>query len=379
MNKGIGQKLEWIDGNKYNSFNSYKGLAYINAYRNIARWLKSEAKLLAPIHCSFDPVHLCNFKCGHCNAQRYLALDKDRLPARERLMTRAHMRNLIAFLADWGIKGVCIGGGGEPLLNKGVWDLPSYINGKGMESAFATNGYWVDRAMAKEMMHCRWVGFSIDAGERKTFKHIHGVDAFERVIANLKLLLRKKKETGSKVDICYKMLIRPDNLHSVLPACKLAKAIGVRDFHVRPVDLQRRDFKMKLKPDYNVAWVLEILEACHKLETEDFRVFSVVHKYSPQLRVVHNFKRCIASALAIQCCADGNVYVCMDHRIEKRFKLGRHYPRPENILRFWGSDRHRKLLNSIHVDRECGRCTYGEYARQIEDVVIEDNMCLNFP
>ena len=81
----------------------------------------------------------------------------------------------------------------------------------------------------------------------------------------------------------------------------------------------------------------------------------------------------------IQCCADGNAYVCADHRIEKRFNLGAHYPDPAGILEFWGSFEHRRLIDSIEVDRECGRCTYGEYARQIEEVVIKDGMCLNFP
>jgi len=63
--------------------------------------------------------------------------------------------------------------------------------------------------------------------------------------------------------------------------------------------------------------------------------------------------------------------------------LTSHYPNPENIKEYWGSDKHRKLLQSIKVNNECGRCTYGEFARQIEELAIgtneKDPMCLDFP
>ncbi len=373
------KRLEWQDKNKYNSFNSYKGLAYIAYYRGITDWLRGKGPLPPPIECSLDPAHICNFNCGHCNAQRYLVINKDELAGSEKIMSKDHLYNLIDFLAKWRVKGICIGGGGEPLMNKAVWTLPSYIASKGMESSFTTNGALIDEDIAREMMFCRWVGVSIDAGDRKTFARIHGVDLFDKVIENLKLLVKVKKKSGSKIDIAYKMLIRPDNIDSIYRACKLAKSIEVRDFHVRPVDLQRKDFKSALNLNYNMAKILKVFEKCHEEETDDFRVFSVMHKYDKDFKIEHSFKKCVSSSLMIQCCADGLTYVCADHRIEKRFKLGEHYPDPKNILKFWGKDKHRRILQSVMVDKECGRCTYGEYARQIEDVVLEDNMCLNFP
>lgn len=379
MKRRLDKRLEWLNENKYNSFNSYKGLAYINEYRAIAKWVKGQGRLLAPVECSLDPVHLCDFHCGHCNAQRYLRKDKNKALIKNRLMSKRHMFDLIDFLSGWGVKGICIGGGGEPLMNKAVWGLPSCIAKKGMSSSFATNGCLIDKKMAREMMLCRWVGVSVDSGDRKTFRRVHGVDRFDKVIANLRLLVKEKKEAGSGVDIAYKVLVRPDNIDSILPACRLAKEIGVKDFHARPVDLERKDFKSAIELNYNMPKILDIFHSCHELEDEGFRVFTVVHKYDPDFKVSHCFKKCLASPLMIQCCADGNVYVCADHRIEKRFGLGAHYPDPAAILKFWGAPSHRGLLDSIDVDKECGRCTYGEYARQIEEAVIEDGMCLNFP
>lgn len=376
---------EWAEKSKYNSFNSYKGLTWFTThYLPIARWFKGEGELPPPIELSLDPGHLCNFGCPHCNAQRYLVINPDEVPEDKRLMTREHLRRLIDFMAEWGVRGVCMGGGGEPLMNRAVWDLPSYIASKGMKSSFATNGSLINEEIAREMMNCRWVGVSVDAGSRETFQKVHGVDHFDKVIENLRLLVKMKKETGSKIDIAFKFLITPQNFHEVYEACKLAKDIGVRDFHARPVDLERKDFEAAMQLNYDMEEITKLFQKCHELEEgDDFRVFTIMHKYDPNFRVKHTFKNCSSSTLMIQGCADGNVYVCADHRIEERFKLGSHHPDPWVIKNFWGSDRHRELLMSICVDKECGRCTYGEFARQIEELAMgskdEDPMCVDFP
>jgi len=377
---------EWSDVSKYNSFNSYKGLIWYNThYVPIAEWLKGERQQLpSPIELSLDPTHKCNFKCGHCNAQRYLVLNPDEVPADRKRMTREHLRNLVDFCADWGVRAVCIGGGGEPLMNRNAWDLPSYIASKGMKSSFATNGSLINEHVAKEMMNCRWVGVSVDSAKRETFEKVHGVDYFDKVVENLRMLVEMKKETGSKIDISYKFLIRPDNWHEVYDACKLAKEIGVRDFHARPADLQRKDFEQAMKLNYNIEEIQKLFQEARKLEDgNNFRVFTIMHKYNSDFTVKHSFKKCSSSSLMLQACSDGNVYVCADHRVENRFKLCSHIPDPKEILNFWGSDEHRKLLQSIEVDKECGRCTYGEYARQIEELAIEskeeDPMCRDFP
>ena len=134
---------------------------------------------------------------------------------------------------------------------------------------------------------------------------------------------------------------------------------------------------------HNIEEIHRLFNKCHELEDDNFRVFTVMHKYNPDFKVMHTFQNCVSSPLMIQCCSDGNVYVCADHRIESRFRLCSHYPNPEEILNSWGSDNHRKLLNSIQVHHECSRCTYGEYARQIEELAMEtkekDTMCLDFP
>ena len=381
------KRKEWKD--EYNSFNSNKGLTYFAShYLPISRWLKGEGPLPPPIELSLDPAHLCNFKCGHCNAQRYLVHNPSEVPEDKKIMTKQHLHNLIDFVADWGVKGVCIGGGGEPLMNKNAWDLPSYIYGKGMESGIPTNGSLINDYTANEMMYCRWVGISLDSGTRDTYKKVHGVDCFDKTVKNLELLVKTKEKTGSKVDIAVKYLIRPDNWQDIETACKISKDIGVRDFHARPADLERKDVKSAMNINYNLDAINELFERCHQTENDQFKVYTIVHKYNPEFKVEHTFGNCVSSSLMLQACSNGKNYVCADHRLENRFQLGSHYPSPQNILTFWGSDKHRNMLKSINVDKECGRCTYGKYAEQIERLAMgvkkdksreKDPMCVNFP
>jgi len=375
---------EWSIKSKYNSFNSYKGLTYHTShYVPIANWFKGEGKLPAPIELSLDPGHICNFGCPHCNAQRYLVINPDEVPEDKRLMTREHLRNIVDFMAEWGVRAICIGGGGEPLMNRNVWDLPSYIRSKGLQCSFATNGSLINEEIGREMMNCKWVGISVDAATPETFEKVHGVNHFDKVIDNLKLLVRLKKETGSKIDIAYKFLITPQNWQDLYGACELAKEIGVKDFHARPVDLERKDFEAAMQMNYDFDEIHKSFDRCHELEDENFRVFTVMHKYNPNFSVTHSFKNCVSSSLMLQACADGNVYVCADHRLEPQFRLCDHHPDPKAILDFWGSDKHREILNSIQVHNDCGRCTYGEYARQIEELTMceddDDPMCTDFP
>ncbi|HRZ85370.1 MAG TPA: radical SAM protein [Candidatus Paceibacterota bacterium] len=376
-------RKEWKD--KYNSFNSDKGLTYFEShYKPIAEWWEGNNNLPAPIELSLDPAHVCNYQCGHCNAQRYLVINPDEVPTDRKIMTKEHLRNLIDFMSDWGVRGVCLGGGGEPLMNKNVWELPSYIAKKGMKSSYATNGSLINEKIAEEMMNCRWVGVSLDSGTKEVFKKVHNIDMFDKVIKNLELIIRKKEETKSKIDIAYKFLIRPDNWQDIYTACKLAKEIGVRDFHARPADLERKDYKSVIKLNYDLDEIHDLFRKCHDLEKNDkFRVFTIMHKFDPEFKVKHGFSRCCSSPLMIQVCSNGGVYVCADHRLEERFKLCDHYPHIDKISELWGSEKHRDILKSINVNKECGRCTYGVYAIQCEKLAIEndepDPMCLDFP
>ena len=154
--------------------------------------------------------------------------------------------------------------------------------------------------------------------------------------------------------------------------------MGVQDFHVRPVDFERNDIEGHGKLELDRSTILEEFERCHEEETEDFHVYTVTHKFNPNFHVKHDFAKCLATPLVLPILQDGNAYLCVDRKMERPFRLGSCYPKPESILTWWGSDYHRDIIKSVDIGL-CSRCTWSEYNCQMEEVVLKDKMCLSFP
>jgi len=362
---------EWSKQNEFNSFNSWKGLLYADWYKAVMR-----RNFLPPVEASLDPIHQCNLLCEHCNAHGYLT-DKN---LKERRMPDDHLMKLVKFLGRWGVKAICFGGGGEPTLHSKLADAIQLTTKLGMEASVATNGTLFNEKLLNALILCRWVGISIDAATPQTYQKGRNEDLFDTAVNNMSSLVKKVKKTKSKCDVAYKFLIFDYNQHEMYDACKLAKKIGVRDFHARPADFLHQGMgKKRKKLNYDIDLILEQFEKCHRLESDNFRVFTVMHKFDERLRPRRDFSQCYAAPLCIQLCADGNIYFCPDTRHQKELLLGSHYPDPENILKIWGGEKHRRLVFGETPALCHSRCTFAPYNRQCENLFTDnDPMCWRF-
>lgn len=347
--------MEW--NNPYNSFNSMKGLTYYDHYKKIVGWLDGKNELPPPIEASLDPMNACNNKCYYCNSQRYL---RDN-PTKLQKWDKEFLYSLIRRLAIWGVKAFCWGGGGEALLNKNLHGMTE-LGTQWMECSIITNGVLLDDYI-DELLLCRWIGISLDSAHPAVYKQVRGTDDCLTVLNNIKKLVSKR----TKTDICIKCLVLPETIDTLYYTCQVAKSLGVQDFHVRPVDLERKDFKTRTQLNLDMDKVKDVFDRCHSLETPEFRVYTVGHKFTETLQNKENDFRCLASPILTQICTDRKMYVCVDHRLEERFEI-----------KEWGSEQHRELIKSINPIIECSRCTFREYNKQVE-AVIDDSLCRNFP
>ena len=369
---------EW--NNPYNSFNSMKGLLYSPWYKSIRDWKDGKInKPLPPIEASLDPIHTCNLMCKHCNAHSYLE-EKGML---KRRMSDNHLFNLIRFLGDWGVKAICFGGGGEPTMHTALGKAIELTHYCGMESSVATNGTLLtDKLIETMAKYCRWVGISVDAFSAKTYKEGRNKDLIGVAFHNIKKLSNKTKELESKCDVSFKFLIMPYNQLEIIGACLFAKDLGVKDFHARPADFRHQglgEWKKK-NNEYKIKIIKDQFEKCHEIETKDFRVFTIMHKFDENFLPIKNFTQCYASPCCIQLCANGDIYLCPDQRDEEFYKLAEHDPDPKRILDIWGGKRHYDLVFNIGKDNCATRCTFSPYCKQCEELFIKDTdpMCINF-
>jgi MoaA/NifB/PqqE/SkfB family radical SAM enzyme len=352
--------VEWSTKNSFCSFNSYKGLLYGDWYKAI---LKGE--FLPPIEASLDPIHKCNLLCEHCNAHRYLTdgnLALNRLPDQ-------HLLRLVEFLGEWGVKAICFGGGGEPTLHTALPDAIDLTRRVGMEASVATNGTLFTDRLISSLTTCKWVGISVDAATPETYKIGRKKDLFYQTIENISRLVQQQ----SSCDVSYKFLVMPYNQHEIYQACKLARELGVRDFHARPADVRHQGMGklIETQKGYNCNLIREQFDKCHNLETDNFRVFTVMHKFNDDFTPRRDFSQCYGAPLCIQLCADGNVYLCPDQRHQDEYKLGSHYPDVDNIKLLWGSELHKRLVFGNTPTKCTTRCTLGVYSKICEQVFMD--------
>ena len=363
---------EWSKNNEFNSFNSNKGLLYSQWYQAIA-----DKKFLPPIEASIDMAQHCNLSCDHCNAGRYI-----RGSEAMNFMDGDHTMNLIRFLGKWGVKATCFGGGGESTLHKRLPDALRLSKEVGMNTAVITNGTILNADLLDAYTKCRFISISVDAGTSETYKKFKGKELFHTVIDNMADTVNKVNVEGSNTDVCYKFLITEGNQHEIYNACFIARQLGVRDFYARPTDYNHQGIAADCKHsyDYDFKLINEQFEACKALETEDFRVFTVTHKYNYNFTPKKNFSQCYGAPVCIQICPDNNVYFCVDTRHIDFYKLGKHYPNPEKILSFWGGEKHKELVFGTGLKNCTSRCTYGPYCKQCEELFIKDGdpFCWSF-
>lgn len=366
---------EW--SSPYNPFNSMKVLLWKQHLEGCAT-----GTYLPPVTVDIDPSNRCNFDCCWCNA-----FDMMNCNAKTRDMSGRHMKRLAYFLSNWrdengnGPRSACIAGGGEPLMNPETPSLLEHMHAYKLENGVITNGSLITDEIARIMVNtCRWIGISMDAGTSDTFNKVKGIkgNLFKKVTENIKRLTNLAQ--NKNCDIAYKYLIHPDNVKEIGIAAKLAKELGCQDFHVRPVgwiNLTKTDGSTIELNKYS-EYINKGMEEARKLESENFHVYGITHKFQPDLTPKKNFSKCWAIPLLPTFGADGWVHTCFDMRGKEDLKLCRHDPDPSEIARFWGSENHKAIVNSINIEK-CPRCTFSAYNEIIEKVIIDDKMCKFFP
>ena len=357
-------KKEWAD--RFNSFNSDKGFLFAEYYQAIADWVDGKRdKPMQPIEVSFDPVQACNLHCDHCNAHRYLEDVTYR-------MTDKHIIELVEFFADWGVKTMCLGGGGEPTLHTKLPEVIRLSKTLGMENSLVTNGTLLTPELIESVaLYSRYAGVSVDSATPETYERGKGKNLLPQVLKNIASLVESIKKHKSNCSLSFKFLVAGYNQHEIFKACQIAKDLGVRDFHVRPTDFRHQglgEWKKKTS-EFNVESINEQFEKCHAIEDENFRVYSVLHKFNDDLTPKRNFTQCYASPVSIQVCADGNIYYCPDTRFLEFYILGTH-TNVEDIKKMWGNDHMKELVTKTACQNCTSRCTFTIYNEICERLFI---------
>ncbi len=146
--------------------------------------LKTTGRAYPPYYVLWDCTRKCNLHCVHCGAakEKY---------AKE--LATNEVKRVVDELAAMGVRFFAATGG-EPLLRSDLLDVLAYAAQKGLATGFATNGFFLGEAKAREIKEAgvSSIQVSLD-GPPEVHNKIRGnPDSFKNAVRALKLLIAEE-------------------------------------------------------------------------------------------------------------------------------------------------------------------------------------------
>jgi radical SAM protein with 4Fe4S-binding SPASM domain len=209
--------LDWVNASLSNggSFKVEQGSLAIDArveyldnprveYYSFPKFLALEASRLCNLRCTMCALHSDFIDHSHTdNHPKHFRLDKYRWILEQLAPHRDHMSVAPQF---WG----------EPFMSPYLKDMIRIARQHEIRLGFTTNGtLWDDDMidfMIEQKVHSLCV--SMDGATRETYEQVRIGASFDKVIANVERLLRRKRELGSPTPyLQINMALFPENRH----------------------------------------------------------------------------------------------------------------------------------------------------------------------
>ncbi|MBL7147224.1 MAG: radical SAM protein [Nanoarchaeota archaeon] len=308
---------------------------------NASLKLKLTKPLGLPFLLMIEPTSICNLNCPMCP----MSLRKTNRGEKGHMNFKI-FRKVIDEVGDY-IIAVPLWNYGEPLLNPDLPKMIAYAKKKRIITLVSTNGVFLEEPLIRQLINSGldYLILSFDGATKKTYEKYMGKGAnYEKVISNLKNLVRIKKEMGkSNPFVNLQFIVMKENEHEIPLIKKLSKSLGV-----------------------------------DKLSLKKFAFFggnldSFLPKEDKYLVTKHKDKSLIKTCDRVWTNSviswDGTVVpCCVDH--EFQYKLGN--ISTENFQKIWKNQKYislrKQILKDINKIKMCQTCTNNDFTN---DVFIE--------
>jgi len=242
----------------------------------------------SPVYADLHPSNICNHQCVWCRYMR-----------NKEMLSLESMVNLLERYPK--LRGITIGGGGEPLTNKSVPDFILECSRRGIKTGLFTNGGLFDqRSIDIVANNCQFCRISLDAATPETHALLHKSKDFHKIIANIRQL---KGTRLPELGISY--LVTADNVDDIPSLSELD--LPVDYIHFKPL-VEGIDEQTQKKAS-------EILPKLQK--KVDYAI--KFDRIRQDLMCNHEIK-CWISDLITLLAANDKEYVCCEHNDEEEFE-----------------------------------------------------------
>ena len=284
----------------------------------------------APVLIEVDPSNSCNHACSFCLSS-YIHFDKYKgTEAFSRaLMPRDMLMSLCEDFVEMGVRAVNWTGGGEPTLNRHLKEAITYCGKHGIKMGMFTNGTLLDKQDLFETLvdNMSWVRISIDTGTAEEYDKIRspkGGANWDRMVSNVKELIRVNELKGNKIDIGVGYVISPDTYHGIVDFAKFFENIDVTYCQYKPEIVIREDGGQQRDIEFWRDEVQPLLDEANEILGDKFQVngYKLEDLAMDREKFGRNYKKCLGSQISPCVGADGHVYVCTNHRGWKQYSYG---------------------------------------------------------
>src|SRR2546429_1103046 len=143
--------------------------------------------LTLPRSIYIEPTSRCNEFCQQC-PRTLLSREEDRD------LTYDEFRKIVDQFP--ALDRVVLHGLGEPLLNKDLPRMVSYLKARGTYVLFNSNGIALNAKRGQALIDAGLDEYrlSMDGARRETYSIVRGVDAFDKIWRNVKAFIAMQKE-----------------------------------------------------------------------------------------------------------------------------------------------------------------------------------------
>jgi MoaA/NifB/PqqE/SkfB family radical SAM enzyme len=353
---------------KQTVYNQYKLLKHLDS---LMQW--KETGNTIPHAVDLNLTNRCNNKCPLC-------FDPGKNERDNTEMEYRLVKDIIKQLGDVGVKGIVLGGGGDPACHPNLAEIIRFIKQSGIDTAISTNGYQMSDDIIDAIASCcTFVRISLDADSPEIYKKTHGLDAaaFNNVIGNIKKLIAARERLSSSpvIEVCY--LIGPHTIKGVYNAAKMVKELGVDSIRIRPF---YNWGNMKKPKENELQYILAELEKCNQLADKKFSVSVTTNRFEllSEKKSGHNYKECNVHNFYTVVAPDAKVYPCYVHKNKKEFCFG---DLSQNSFKeIWASKQRKQALKRIKI-KECqNHCRFEKtneflYGVKTNQLVGDMNLC----
>lgn len=309
----------------------------------------SQNKIFQPLVAHIDITNSCNLHCIHCRCGN---------ERNKKSMSLKNFKKIIKNLKKFDKLTWISLGGGEPLLNKNIFEMIVFCKDNDFKVLVTTNGTLLDKKWIKqfETIGLDRIQISLDGASKKIHDKIRGNGSFKKTMEAIKNLKK------SKIDITCRMTLNKINFKEGGNFVKKMNSLGIKLISIRKCVPHGYAKSNISNLDFSKEEYAKILQFCFDLADK-----LGVHLSSGDPIAIFQNKKIIKnidklSKKIIGGCSPGISYLYIDssHKIKPcpMLDLVLGDALNEDIINIWENSEFYKRIRSKELKGKCEICNY---------------------